>query len=165
MKWFIPSQRRSVSATRSGISGDPEPLLIKVRFCQKALLKFLPYLQTEEQEHLTSLNLKIWVLVVSKAALARQMLPSCPYTHLNFQTLKFIYSKKNFPKFSISKQFSVTKIQIFKLRKIMYKWLMIWQMHQYFLKVTFRKTVFKEFTKLDLAIYIFNISSVVEFCF
>ncbi len=30
MKWFIPSQRRSVSATRSGISGDPEPLLIKI---------------------------------------------------------------------------------------------------------------------------------------
>ena len=49
--------------------------VIKVRFCQKVLM-FLSYLHTDE--HFGFLNMKIWISVIFKAALASQMLPSCP---------------------------------------------------------------------------------------
>ena len=44
--------------------------------------QFLSYLQTDEQ--FTSLNLKIWILGIFKAALASQMQPSCPYKPVSF---------------------------------------------------------------------------------
>ena len=76
---------------------------IKVRFCQK-VLKFLLYLQTGER--FTFLNLKIWILVISKAALASQMLSFSSYKSLSFQTLKHSQFLSNFQspklKFSVS---------------------------------------------------------------
>jgi hypothetical protein len=59
-------------------------------------------LQTDE--HFSALKLKIWILVILKAALDSQRQPSCPYKPLSFKT------------FSISKHFLVTKIQIFSFR-------------------------------------------------
>ena len=61
---------------------------------------FLSYLQTDE--HFIFLNLKIWILVMFKVALASKMWPS---------------KLSNFKTSSISKQFSVTKIQIFSFRE------------------------------------------------
>jgi hypothetical protein len=79
--------------------------VVKVRFCQNVLM-FLSYPQTDE--HFTFLNW-IWILVIYKAVLASQMRPFLP-----LQASKL----SNFKTFSISRQFSVTKTQIFKFRKI-----------------------------------------------
>ena len=63
---------------------------------------FLSYLQTDE--HFTFLNLKIWILVIFKAALASQRRLSCPYKPLSFQTLRHPQFLSNFqsPKFKFS---------------------------------------------------------------
>jgi hypothetical protein len=68
---------------------------------------FLSHFQTDE--HFISLNLKIWILVIFKAALASQMQLSCPYKPLSFQTLKHLQFLRNI---------SDTKIQIFNFREV-----------------------------------------------
>ena len=62
---------------------------------------FLSKLQRDE--HFSSLKLKIWILVIFKAALALFPLQGSKLS--------------NFKASSISKQFSVTKIQIFSFRE------------------------------------------------
>ena len=65
---------------------------------------FLSYLQTDE--HFTFLKLKIWILVIFKAALAIQMWLSFPYKPLSFQTLRHSQFLSNFqpPKFKFSRK-------------------------------------------------------------
>ena len=95
-------------------------VVLKVRFCQKVQM-FLSEIQTDK--HFPSLRLKIWILVIFKAALTSQRQPSCPYKPLSFQTLRN-------PQFS--KEFSVTKIQIFSFRGEKCS-SVLWKKHQYLL--------------------------------
>ena len=55
-------------------------------------------------EPFTFLNLKIWILVIFKFALASQVWPSCPYKPLRCQTVRYsqFLSKFQSPKFEFS---------------------------------------------------------------
>ena len=83
-------------------------------------------------------ELKIWILVIVKAALASQRQPFWPYKAVSFQT---------FWTPSISKQFSVTKIQIFSFWKEKYS--SVWS---YDKNVPLNKINIKVQTKSILAI-------------
>ena len=78
----------------------------KVRFCQKVLM-FLSCLQMDKQ--FTFLNLKIWILLIFKGCPSQ---PNAAFSPLKTSKLS------NFKSSSITKQFSVTKIQTLKFRKM-----------------------------------------------
>ena len=83
---------------------------------------------TPNRQTFSSLKLKIWNLVIFKAALASQRQPSCPYKTLSFQTLRHPQLISNFqsPKFKFS--FS-GKRKFFCLE--------LWQKHHYLLTKTY----------------------------
>ena len=64
------------------------------------------------------LKLKIWILVIFKAALASQRQPSCPYKALSFQTLRHPQFLSNFHslkfKFSVSGKENVRLLEVIR---------------------------------------------------
>ena len=94
-------------------------LLSKVISCQKVVLRFLPYLQTDQ--HFTFLNLKVWILLIFKAPLASQMRSSCPYNPLSFLTVRHFQFLSNFqsPKFQVQENYMLVSLKIWKKRTFM----------------------------------------------
>ena len=93
---------------------------------------------------LLSWTLKIWILVIFMAALASQ-----------------IYKLWKFKAYSISKHFSVTKIQILKFRKIKCS---SFRRYDKNISIFWQKSTFKQHGDFYLQIILFNISSFVKYC-